>query len=451
MTSSSKQLSYLGITLLVFLKAMTAADAQAQDERNIPYQDQFGPSQAPERPLSPGQTPLEPAVKAALDVLYQRPSPKGPKPILLKEPQGIVIEGGGALVQVLPGPPAFPEKIPKRLKTVSPQHIPFSNNVQELRRGTFRAVAYDRTANDTKLSEDSMEVEITFTDHAGDKWRIEQAMLTPLSPNPIAEPWFGGVAIDTAYHGSTANGTPAVPQVRCMLCSWGWADIYKNGKRVASSAPLHVMLTSDTRGEDFTYSCYECAEQPVREVHVVVPPSAYLPSPGGFLHVMWEDAKWTRGSPNEIESSAPDLQPEVPTIELKAAPHLRWDKKEIRVKAGQKYRLVVHNEDPSSFHQFKLHSQPVSHEKHGKPDMRHEEGMTSGGIGPLLKPDGTRPEEHASPPAPKNVFFALPQGSTWATFGQFDKAGEYEFMCPVGNHYRRGMEGKFIVASAGGK
>lgn len=442
---ATRHRALLGLGLLLSF----AVNAQQGENPDIPYENRFGPSDPP-RP--PSQTPLDRTIVAALDVLYERPSPRGPEAIPIDEPRGIVIEGAGPVVQALPGPPAFPDRIPARLKAVSPEQIPFSNNVRELSGGTFRAVAYDRTANDTKLSEDSMEAEISFTDQAGDQWRIEQAELAPLSPNPVAEPWFGGVVIDTPYHGQTGNGTPAEPQVRCMLCSWGWADVYKNGERVASSAPLHVMLTSDTRGDDFTYACYDCEDHPIRQVHVVVAPSAALPSPGGFLHVMWENAEWTVGSPDEIERSAPDLQEEVPTIELNAAPYLKWDRQEIEVEAGRKYRLVVHNQDPSSFHQFNLHSEPVKagEEQEREADARHEEGMTSGGIGPLLTPEGERPAEDPSPSAPKNVFFSLPQGSTWATFVQFDEPGEYEFMCPVGNHYRRGMEGKFIVARAGG-
>lgn len=449
MHSRPNRLPYaLGLWLLL---PLVAAQAQQEGARDIPYENGFGPSDPPNRALPANQKPLDASTEAALDVLYERPSPKGPEAVALDEPLAIVVEGAGRVIQVLPGTPAFPEKIPQRLRAVLPDKVPFSNNVKELSPGTFRAVAYDRTANDTKLSEDSMEVEITFTDHEGAEWRIEQAMLAPLSPNPIAEPWFGGVVIDTPYHGQTGNGTPAEPLVRCMLCSWGWADVYKNDKRVASSAPLHIMLTSDTRGDDFSYACYECDEQPVREVHVIVDPAAHLPSPGGFLHVMWENAEWDAGPPDQVARSAPDLQEDVPTIELSAAPFLKWDRKEIDVEAGKKYKLIVHNQDPSSFHQFNLHSTPVSKEQGGHDqDMRHEEGMTAGGIGPLLTSEGKHPEEHDSPPGPKNVFFALPQGSTWATFVQFDEPGEYEFMCPVGNHYRRGMEGKFIVARAGG-
>lgn len=435
---------------------VTPAPAAAEEpvERNVPYEGAFGPSDPPGAPMSPMQKPLEPWVTAALDVWYERPSPKGPPPIPLAQPKALYFEGKGPVIQVLPGPPAFPEKIPKRLQTVFPEKVPFSNNVKRLPSGTFRAVSFDNTLNDTKLSSDSMAVEIAFTDFNGDEWRIEQVVLAPISPNPVLEPWFGGVVIDTLYHGHTGNGTPAEPLVRCMNCSWGWADVYKNDRRVASSALLHIMLTSKVRAgpeKNFAYQCYECADKPVQEVHIIVPPSAYLPSPGGFLHVMWEDAEWRRGTPAEIARTAPSLGENVPTIHLRAAPYLTWSQKEIPVKAGQKYRLLVTNDDPSSFHQFSLHSHPEGEGHHGE-GIRHEHAATAGRIGGLWKPgeEGHEHEhEHEDPPAPANVFFPLPQGSTWATFVTFEKPGEYEFMCPVGNHYRRGMEGKFIVTADG--
>lgn len=239
-----------------------------------------------------------------------------------------------------------------------------------------------------------------------------------------------------------------------MLCSWGWADIYKNDERVASSALLHIMLTSDVRGDDFTYACYDCQDQPVREVHIIVPPSTYLPTPGGFLHVMWENAEWEVGDSDRIAEIAPQLEEEVPTIELSAVPYLTWDQQKIQVKAGQKYRLLVHNKDPSSFHQFSLHSHTAGaeHAQGGSKTAgikRHKEGGTAGGIGPLWQPGQTNGHSVGDPPGPKSVFFSLPQGSTWATFVQFDEPGEYTFMCPVGNHMRRGMMGKFIVSSTG--
>ena len=418
--------------------------------RVVPYEGALGSPTPPSAPLSSGQKPLEPWVTSALQALWQRPSPKGPEPIALSTPRALHVSGGAPVIQVLPGPAAFADKVPPHLKTVMPKKVPYSNNVQRLRRGSFRLVAFDRTLNDTKLSRDSMEVEIAFTDHEGAEWRIEQVMLAPISPNPVAEPWFGGVAIDTLYHGDTGNGTPAEPLVNCALCSWGWADVYKNGKRVASSALLHIMVTSDTRGGDFKYMCYDCSRNPVREVHVIIPPMFYLPAPGGFLHVMWESADVRRGTPREIARAAPRLGQKLPTIELVAAPYLRWDKEQIHVKAGQKYRLVVHNEDPTSVHQFSLHSMPESTEEKEQPgDLRHEHGATAGRTGPFWKPEQGGHEHGGDPPTPRNVFLTLPQGATWATVVQFDRPGEYAFMCPVGNHYRRGMHGKFIVSAAG--
>lgn len=416
---------------------------------NPPYSGAIGPSTPPPTPVPPGQKPIAPPIQAALNVLYDAPPAPGPEPIPANPPQALYVVGKDPVIQALPGPPAFPDKIPKTLQAVMPPKVPFSNNIKRLKGGTFRMVSYDRTANDTKLSQDSMDVEISFTDAEGAQWRIEQAAIAPLSPSPVTEPWFGGVAIDVLYHGDTGQGTPAEPKLLCLHCSWGWADVYKNGTRVASSAPLHVMVSSDTRDDsnNFRYYGYDTTANPVREVHVIVAPSAALPSPGGFLHVMWENAEIRRGTPEQIAAIAPKLSEDVPTIELTAVPHLRWDKEEIRVKAGQKYRLLVHNMDPVSFHQFRLHSTPAGKGHHGGSDARHEETMTAGRIGPLWKPGDKEHHGKGDPPAPKHVFFPILEGMTWATMVEFDKPGEYEFMCPVANHYRRGMKGKFIVTA----
>lgn len=418
---------------------------------NPPYSGAIGPSTPPPLPVPPGQRPIAPPIRAALNVLYDAPPTPGPEPIPANPPQALYVVGKDPVIQALPGPPAFPDKIPKTLQTVMPKKVPFSNNIKRLKGGSFRMVSYDRTANDTKLSQDSMDVEVSFTDAEGAQWRIEQAAIAPLSPSPVTEPWFGGVAIDVMYHGHTGQGTPAEPKLLCLHCSWGWADVYKDGTRVASSAPLHIMVSSDTRDDskNFHYYGYDTTANPVREVHVIVAPSAALPSPGGFLHVMWENAEIQQGTPEQIASIAPKLSEDVPTIELTAVPHLRWDKEEIHVKAGQKYRLLVHNMDPVSFHQFRLHSMPVGKGHHGVDDTRHEETMTAGRIGPRWKPGDKEHHGKGDPPAPKHVFFPILEGMTWATMVEFEKPGEYEFMCPVANHFRRGMKGKFIVTAEG--
>jgi uncharacterized cupredoxin-like copper-binding protein len=435
--------------------------------RNVPYSGAFGPSDPPIPPVYGLQLPeaLSSAERGTLDVWYERPVPKGPAPIPVKEPKAIYAVGKGPVVQILPGPPPFPEQIPDQVKTALPKNGPYSNNTRLLPRGEIRFVAVDRTANDTKLSLDSMQIEISLTDHEGNDWRVEQVSLAPISDKNVAEPWFGGVAIDTPFHGHSGHASPALPLITCMMCSYGWADVYKNGERVASSALLHIMLSSDTRDDDnnFAYYSYDTTKNPIRQIHVDLHPMNHLPSPGGFLHVTWENAEWQLGTPEEIQAIAPKIgnEPDIPTINLSAVSHLRWDQQEIHLKAGQKYRLLVHNEDPISFHQFHVHDEPTAIGQHRQgTEGQHTETMTAGRIGKLWKPGdpdvmggykqgNTKGHQHGEAEAPHKNFFPLPEGSTWATFVKFDEPGEYEYMCPVMNHARRGMRGKFVVTAEG--
>jgi hypothetical protein len=433
--------------------------------RNVPYSGAFGPSDPPIPPVYGLQLPeaLSSAERETFNVWYERPVPKGPAPIPVEEPKAVYAVGKGPVVQILPGPAVFPDKIPEQLKIAYSKDIAYSNNTRVLPRGEVRFVAVDRTANDTKLSLDSMQIEISLTDHEGNEWHIEQVALAPISSKNALEPWLGGVAIDTPFHGQSGIASPALPLIRCMMCSYGWADVYKNGERVASSAILHVMLSTDTRDDDnnFAYSSYDTTKNPIRQIHIDLHPMNHLPSPGGFLHVTWENAEWQLGTPEEIEAIAPKIGagPEIPTITLAAVPHLRWDQQEIHLKAGQKYRLLVTNDDPVSFHQFHYHGEPTGAAHHGQ-GARHTETMTAGRIGKLWTPGdaevlggyrhgNTEGHRHGEAEAPHKYFFPIPEGSTWATFIQFDKPGEYEFMCPVMNHARRGMRGKFVVTAEG--
>jgi uncharacterized cupredoxin-like copper-binding protein len=433
--------------------------------RNVPYSGAFGPSDPPIPPVYGLQLPeaLSSAERGTFDLWYERPVPKGPAPIPVEEPKAVYAVGKGPVVQILPGPAVFPDKIPEQLKIAYAKDIPYSNNTRVLPRGEIRFVAVDRTANDTKLSLDTLQIEISLTDHEGNDWYIEQVSLAPISDKNALEPWLGGVAIDTPFHGHSGLASPALPLIRCMMCSYGWADVYKNGERVASSALLHVMLSTDTRDDDnnFAYYSYDTTQNPIRQIHIDLHPMNHLPSPGGFLHVTWENAEWQLGTPEEIQAVAPKIGhgPEIPTINLAAVPHLRWDQQEIHLKAGQKYRLLVTNDDPVSFHQFHVHDEPTA-AGHHEQGARHTETMTAGRIGKLWKPGdpdvmggykhgNTKGHQHGEAEAPHKNFFPLAEGSTWATFVKFDKPGEYEFTCPVMNHARRGMRGKFIVTAEG--
>lgn len=374
----------------------------------VPYRGALPPSDPAQMP----PPPLGTGVQAALNALYQRPTPEGPPPIAVPVPKAVYARGKGPIVQVLPGPTTYADKAPPMAQTAMPPKSPFTNHVVRLSRGDIQFFAVDRTVNDTKASADSFAVRATFTDHAGARWRIQSTAIAPLSPDPVHDPWYGGVVVDTTLHGSTGRNTPLEPQVQCAMCSWAWADVYKNDKRVGSSVLLHVMLTSDVRDDSkgFQYACYDCTKNPVREIHIIMPPQDFLPSPGGFLHLMWENAEIQRGTPEQVAARAPKLQEELPVITLDAVPYLNWSQKEIHVKAGQRYQLVMFNSDPTVWHMFHLHA--------------------PAGAGDL---PGMVP---------------LPHGYKWVTTLRFDKPGEYEFGCPVMNHEKRGMHGKFIVEGA---
>jgi uncharacterized cupredoxin-like copper-binding protein len=420
--------------------------------RNVPYGGALEPSDPPLTLEDPIQLPeqLSPAELAALDTWYERPSPTGPAPIAVTPPKAIYAVGKGPVVQILPGPLVFPDEVPERLRIAYPKNQPYSNKTRVLSRGEIRFAAVDRTAYDTKLSLDSMDIEISLTDSEGNEWRIEQVTLAPISSEVVPEPWFGGVVIDSPFHGHTGIASPALPLVNCMMCSYGWADVYKNGERVASSALMHVMLTTDARDDnnDFAYYDYDVTDKPVRQIHIDLFPENQLPSPGGFLHVTWENAEWQLGTPEEIMAIAPEMGEDIPTISLSAAPHLRWDQAEINLKAGQRYRLLVSNDDPASFHQFHWNTEPMAAGHHEHPSgVHHDETYTAGRIGELWKPGDPEYEPSEDTLTPRSHLFPLEQGSTWATIVMFEKPGEYEFLCPVGNHMRRGMHGKFIVTA----
>ncbi len=110
------------------------------------------------------------------------------------------------------------------------------------------------------------------------------------------EPTFGGVGTDLGYHGATGIHTPLVPTVRSAVSYWGMAHVYRNGTLVSDAAPAHVMMTSDTRGDDFAYKCWNCTGNPIEQLHLMLPPPQGTPYevPGGVLHVMWEQSRYER-------------------------------------------------------------------------------------------------------------------------------------------------------------
>jgi hypothetical protein len=186
--------------------------------RVIPYEGKLAPEDPPTR-IPRSQKPLENWVLGALDSIYEAPGTPSPPAIPVSPAKAIYVEGKAPVIQALPGPAVFRDKLSPIADTALPDKTPFSNHIVVLKKGDLRLVAYDRTVNDTTLSKDSMEFEANFTDQQGNEWRIVQAIIAPVSPDPVGEPWFGGLAIDRLYHGQTGNGTPLFPKINGALLS----------------------------------------------------------------------------------------------------------------------------------------------------------------------------------------------------------------------------------------
>lgn len=409
-TTALKLAAVCVLSLLFGAILLSSAFAQnKKDKKKSAATESSGQTDVPYKGALPPNSPdlnkqYPPEIKQGMETLYQRPMPKGPAPIPLKTAVGLNVVGRGTAIRALPGKAVFGDKLPAMLREAMPEDAsPYSNNIVRLPKGEFRLTAFDRTMNDSKQSQDSFAMTATFTDEEGNEWKVMNLITAPFSPKIDEEPWYGGVATDLLYHGGSGKGTPAVPLVKADLIAWGWGDVWKNGEKAASSALIHVMVTSKTRNEadNFKYYGYDTTANPVREIHLLIPSG--VSAKGGFLHVMWEDAEIERGTPQKIAARAAQIDPAMPTIRLSAVPYLRWSKPEIAVQTGQTVRLILDNEDPISFHAFMMDT-----------------------------PDG-------------HLHVMMPQGGMWATTFVFNQPGEYKFWCPVSNHQMRGMYGRIIV------
>ena len=213
-----------------------------------------------------------------------------------QEPKVVTVEGGGPVIQVLPGPFRFADsaapilaKMPaekQKMMKMMARNGPFSDKVAEIS-GIFRGSFWDAGARG-----DSVAATASFTSQDGAKWQVKVNRVAPEDEGPM-EPHFGGVATDLTYHGATGIHVPLVPTVRSVVSYWGMSEVTRNGKLVTDQGPTHIMFSSDARGDDFAYQCWNCTDQPLRQLHLMLMPPEGKPYdvPGGVLHIMWEDSK----------------------------------------------------------------------------------------------------------------------------------------------------------------
>jgi plastocyanin len=207
--------------------------------------------------------------------------------------QEIRVTGGGAVIQILPGPFPFPDSLGPVLPAFGPERSqlesqakrgPYSNNVAPIS-GTFRFTAWNRGAE-----RDSISGVAEFTTRDSTRWKL---VLDRVQTKDVPHhPRFGGVIMGLYYHGVTTVHTPLVPTINSAVALWAIGHLYRNDILVTDKAMVHTMLLSHTRRDhDFALECWDCSKNPVDELQLQVTPAqgeAPFDAPGGFLFVNWE-------------------------------------------------------------------------------------------------------------------------------------------------------------------
>jgi hypothetical protein len=212
------------------------------------------------------------------------------------------VVGGGAVIQILPGPFPFADSAmtiiqarpaDQQADLTKKAHMgPYSNSVANIT-GDISLVAIDRGA-----SGDSVAGTADFTAQDGTRWKVvmDRVQTKDIPFNPR----FGGVIMGLFYHGASGVHTPLVPTIQSSLALWAFAHLYKNDQLVTDNAMVHVMLLSRTRRvSDWALDCWDCSERPIEELQLQVTPAPNTPvfdSPGGFLFVNWEKSRGARAS-----------------------------------------------------------------------------------------------------------------------------------------------------------
>src|SRR5260221_8213438 len=213
--------------------------------------------------------------------------------------RSIHVTGGGAVIQILPGPFPFPDSAAPILQQFGDereglesqvQNGPYSDNVTRSA-GTFTFTAWDKGA-----VRDSVDGIAEFTTQDGARWKL---VLDRVQTKDVPHhPRFGGVILGLYYHGITQVHTPLVPTINSAVALWAVGHLFKNGALVTDNAMVHVMLLSHTRRDgDFALACWDCSKNTIDELQLQVLPGPGEPkfdAPGGFLFVNWEHSRGER-------------------------------------------------------------------------------------------------------------------------------------------------------------
>jgi len=217
-------------------------------------------------------------------------------PAMGEKVHAIQVTGGGAVIQILPGPFPFPDSAGPILRAFGDEREglesqvkngPYSNNVVPAF-GSFSFTAWDLGA-----TRDSVDGTAEFTTRDGARWKLVIDRVQ--TRDVLHHPRFGGVIMGLYYHGVTQVHTPLVPTINSAVALWAFGHLYRNEVLVTDQAQVHVMLLSRTRRDgDFALACWDCSKNRIEELQLQVLPEPgkdKFDAPGGFLFLNWEKSE----------------------------------------------------------------------------------------------------------------------------------------------------------------
>ena len=210
--------------------------------------------------------------------------------------QAISVRGGGAVIQILPGPFPFPDSAAPILRAFGDEREglesqvksgPYSNNVAPIS-GSFSFTAWDKGP-----TRDSVNGTAQFRTQDGARWTL---VIDRVQTKDVPHhPRFGGVILGLYYHGVTQVHTPLVPTINSAVALWAFGHLSRNGVAVTDNAMVHVMLLSHTRrADDFALACWDCSKNKIDELQLQILPGPGEPkfdATGGFLFINWERSR----------------------------------------------------------------------------------------------------------------------------------------------------------------
>ncbi len=147
---------------------------------------------------------------------------------------------------------------------------PFGDKFMVLPDGHLSLEAMDVTATDAATTKDSVKLDATWKDKAGNSYEVRCCKM--MAAHDADYPTFGGVATNVILHGSSRIGTPLMPTEFTFVDFWGMGEVLKNGKVLQAPRLVHGMLTEYVRTAGYKLGFDKDVTPTKVQFHLILPP-----------------------------------------------------------------------------------------------------------------------------------------------------------------------------------